>query len=64
MDRIKIQNPKADIVPEFQGKIRLMESCTPQNNSLICQTRMGCMSNGWNTKIPMPTVCEPVVRRF
>ncbi|KRX32737.1 hypothetical protein T06_7944 [Trichinella sp. T6] len=31
MDRIKIQNPKADIVPEFQGKITLMESCTPVN---------------------------------
>ncbi|KRX29726.1 hypothetical protein T05_11329 [Trichinella murrelli] len=24
-------NPKADIVPEFQGKITLMESCTPVN---------------------------------
>ncbi|KRX29844.1 hypothetical protein T05_12981 [Trichinella murrelli] len=48
-----------------------MESCTPvngqkyaQRHSLICQTRMGYMSNGWNTKIPMPTVCETVVRRF
>ncbi|KRX11783.1 hypothetical protein T07_13424, partial [Trichinella nelsoni] len=28
------------------------------------QTRMECMSNVWNTKIPMPTVCETVVGRF
>ncbi|KRY08780.1 hypothetical protein T12_4509 [Trichinella patagoniensis] len=31
------------------------------NHPLRCQTRMGCMSNGWNTKIPMPTVCETVL---
>ncbi|KRX29228.1 hypothetical protein T05_715 [Trichinella murrelli] len=31
MDGIKIQNPKADIVPEFQGKFTLIESCTPVN---------------------------------